>query len=574
MRSAGAAALALVLALGLAPVAGAHDEASEGGEITHRDTRAELASADIGNALDRAQLTSRSSAALSEYLPTSWCGTRRETDDVTNAAFPASVPQIKVVYAYPNDLADRSAGWSGSLQSSVSSIGEFLGLQSGGRRSLRFDMGTNCGSEYVDIQVVPLPHAELYYTAMSDDDEFNAISDDVHAALPAPSAPRKVFILADGLSKGGIYGIGEVYTNPIVDPDRPDASNPHNVDPDMTGIMYVPPSTSSSFAGWQPTVMLHEITHNLGGVQPSAPRATSFAHCIDGEDVMCYEDGSPEGAFYADNVCPLAGGAISQTYDCGHNDYYNPDPPAGSYLATHWNVYNSVFMASCTQLGTACGGDIVPTPPVNQGAPTVIGLPRRGSVLTATLGSWLNAPSSYAIQWQRGANGTWGDIPGANALAYFAGPADVGAALRVTVTAANEDGGAIAASAPTAAVSDPAAAAVTQRTRTVRIRLRNGARRLAGTLTAQVRNVASGREVSTPATKVSLPAGTWRLKLCAGRAGTSPRCTTTARVRSRKRGVRLPAAKVVVGTAGTLKVTASALDAKRRVRARGQAASD
>jgi hypothetical protein len=46
------------------------------------------------------------------------------------------------------------------------------------------------------------------------------------------------------------------------------------------------------------------------------------------------------------------------------------------------------------------------------------------------------------------------------------------------------------------------------------------------------------------------------------------------RVRSRKRGVRLPAAKVVVGTGGTLKVTASALDAKRRVRARGQAASD
>jgi hypothetical protein len=230
-------------------------------------------------------------------------------------------------------------------------------------------------------------------------------------------------------------------------------------------------------------------------------------------------------------------------------------------------------MASCTQLGTACGGDIVPTPPVNQGAPTVIGLPRRGSVLTASLGSWLNAPSSYAVQWQRAANGTWGDIPGANALAYFVGPADVGAALRVTVTAANEDGAAIAASAPTATVSDPAAA-VTQQPRTVRIRLRNGARHLAGTLTAKVRNVASGREVSTPATKVSLPAGTWRLKLCAGRVGTSPRCTTTARVRSRKRGVRLPAAKVVVGTTGTLKVTASALDGKRRVRARGQAASD
>jgi hypothetical protein len=573
MRSAGAAALALVLALIAAPVAGAHDEASEGGEITHRDTPAELASADIGDALDRAQLTSRSSAALPEYLPTTWCGTPRTDDDVANAAFPASASQIKVVYAYPNDLPNRSAGWSGSLQSSVSSIGEFLGLQSGGRRSLRFDMGTNCGSEYVDIQVVPLPHPKLYYTTKSDDDEFDAISADVHAALPAPSAPRKVFILADGLSKGGLYGVGEVYTNPVSDPDRPDAANPHNVDPDMTGIMFVLPSTSSSFAGWQPTVMLHEITHNLGGVQPSAPHATSAAHCVDGEDVMCYDDGSPEGAFWSGSMCPMGSGAISQTYDCGHDDYFNPDPPAGSYLATHWNVYNSVFMASCTQLGTACGGDIVPTPPVNQGAPTVTGFPRRGSVLTASLGSWLNAPSSYAIQWQRAANGTWGDIPGANALAYFVGPADVGAALRVTVTAANEDGAAIAASAPTATVSDPTAA-VTPHARTVRIRLRNGARHLAGTLTAKVRNVASGREVSTPATKVSLPAGTWRLKLCAGRVGTSPRCTTTARVRSRKRGVRLPAAKVVVGTTGTLKVTASALDGKRRVRARGQAASD
>jgi hypothetical protein len=570
MRSAGAAALALVLALGLAPVAGAHDEASEGGEITHRDTPAELAGADITRALARAELTSRTSAALPEYLPTTWCGTRRTTDDVANAAFPAIAAQIKVVYAYAFGETDRSAAWTDSLQADVSRIEQYLALQSGGRRALRFDMGTNCGPQYVDVQVVELPYNRAHYLSFNADDRFDEVANDVNASLAPATGARNVFVLADGLSTSSVYGIGQVYPNA----SQPPASYIHDQG-DLTGIMFVTPGTSPDPVGWQPTVMLHEMTHNLGAVQFAAPRSTSFAHCIDGEDVMCYEDGSPEGAFYADNVCPLAGGAISQTYDCGHNDYYDPSSTPSGYLATHWNVYNSVFMASCTQLGTACGGDIVPTPPVNQGAPTVIGLPRRGSVLTATLGSWLNAPSSYAVQWQRGANGTWGDIPGANALAYFAGPADVGAALRVTVTAANEDGAAIAASAPTATVTDPAAAAVTQRARTVRIRLRNGARHLAGTLTAKVRNVASGREVSTPATKVSLPAGTWRLKLCAGRAGgTSPRCTTTAHVRSRKRGVRLPAAKVVVGTAGTLKVTASALDAKRRVRARGQAASD
>ncbi|MEN3285471.1 MAG: hypothetical protein V7607_6611 [Solirubrobacteraceae bacterium] len=573
MRSAGAAALALVLALVLAPVAGAHDETGDRGDVTHRDTPAELAGADISRALARAQLTSRTSAALPQYLPTTWCGTRRTDEDAVDDAFSPSIAHIKVVYAYPSDLTDRSAAWSDSLQADVSHIGEYLALQSGGRRALRFDMGTNCGTQYVDVQVVQLPHTQAEYLALANDDEFDAIRDDVHAALASPSGSRDVFVVADGLSTGDVYGIGEVYDDPNVGTDQPGSNNPHNFG-GLTGIMFVEPTTNPNPSGWQPTVMLHEITHNLGGVQLSAPHSTSYAHCTDGEDLMCYRDGSPQQGSYTASVCPTAAGTISQTYDCGHNDYYNPDPGVGSYLATHWNVYNSVFMASCAQLGTGCGGDLVSTPPVNQGAPAVIGTPRRGTILTATLGSWLNVPSSYAIQWQRASNGAWTAIGGAVAPAYVAGPADVGAALRVTVTAANGDGAALAASAPTATVTDPTATIPAARPRTVHIQLRNGARHLAGTLTAKVRNVAAGREVSTPATKVSLPAGTWRLKLCAGRSGASPRCMTTARVRSRKRGVRLPAARVVVRTAGTLKVTASALDGKRRVRARGQAASD
>jgi hypothetical protein len=562
MRSAGAAALALVLALGLAPVAGAHHVE---GEVTHRDTPAELAAADINRTLATAQLSGRSSAALPQYLPATWCGTRRTTDDTTNAAFPATAAQIKVVYAYASDQPDDSAAWSNSLQADVSTIGRYLALQSGGRRALRFDMGTNCGLQYVDIQVVALPQARGYYL-----DNFARVGNDVNAALAAPSGPRNAFVLADGLSGGGVYGIGQVYPNA----DQPADYDLHNSG-GLTGMMFVQPSTSPDASGWQPTVMLHEVSHNLGAVQWAAPHSTSYAHCIDGLDVMCYQDGSTEGNSYVTTVCPTTSGAISQTYDCGHDDYYDPQPAGSSYLATHWNVYDSAFMASCTQLGTACGGDVVPTPPVNQGAPAVTGTPRRGMILTASVGTWLNAPSSYAIQWQRASNGAWTDIAGATGPAYVAGPGDVGALLRITVTAANPDGASIAASAPTATVTDiTAAAAPAPGARTIRIRLRNGARRLAGTLTAKVRNVTGGREVSTAATKVALPAGTWRLRLCAGRSGASPRCTTTARIRSRKRGVRLPAAKVVVRTAGTLKVTAAALDGKRRVRARGQAASD
>ena len=574
MRFAGACVLALALALGLAPVAGAHDEPG-GSEISHRDTPAELAAADVNRALARAQLTTRSAAALPEYLPTTWCGTRRTDDDTVNAAFSSSAAQIKVVYAYASGQPDRSAAWSDSLQADVSRIEQFLSLQSGGRRALRFDMGTNCGPQYVDVQVVALPQTRATYIGYDNDsdpntDEFDAIADDVSAALGGRRYGRDVFVLADGLSDdgGNVYGIGEVYPNH----DEAGPSNIHNAG-GLAGMMFVEPSTTPNASGWQPTVMLHELTHNLGGVQSTAPHSTSFAHCTDGQDVMCYQDGSPEGVFYSSSVCPYVGGTIPQTYDCGHNDYYNPDPPAGSYLATHWNVYTSAFMGSCTQLGTACGGDIVPTPPVNATAPTIVGAPRRGTVLAATLGSWLNMPSSYAVQWQRAANGTWTDIAGANGLAYAVGAADVGAALRVNVVAANADGAAAAASAPTATVIDPNAAPPAEQPRKVHIQLRKGGRRI-GTLTAKVRNVSGGREVTTAATKVSLPAGTWRLKLCAGRVGVSSKCVTTARVRSRKRGVRLPAAKVVVRTSGTLKLTAAALDGHRRIRARGQAASD
>jgi len=45
--------------------------------------------------------------------------------------------------------------------------------------------------------------------------------------------------------------------------------------------------------------------------------------------------------------CVPLEGAITASYDCGRDDYFNLAPPPGSYLATHWNVYDSVFLAPC-----------------------------------------------------------------------------------------------------------------------------------------------------------------------------------------------------------------------------------
>jgi hypothetical protein len=328
---------------------------------------------------------------------------------------------------------------------------------------------------------------------------------------------------------------------------------------------------------WQPTVMLHEITHNLGGVQQSAPHKTAGWHCWDGEDVMCYDDDSSGSELYTGAVCPLADNAIPQTYDCGHDDYFNPDPAPLSYLETHWNVYRSAFMGACTQLGPACGDNIVPAVPVNTALPTVTGSAEPGAVLTASAGTWINNPTTYALQWQRAAGDDWASVPGATGANYMVAGSDGGIALRVVVTASNVDGAAIVASAPTAAVAAaalPTASPPKPAAHALKIALRDRARHAKGTLAATVVAVAAGREVRTTAAKIAVTAGTWRLRLCAGPTRGHLRCALSKRVSTRTRSVRLPATRVLVRSAkGTLRITAALVDRRQRVRAQGSVAS-
>lgn len=80
-------------------------------------------------------------------------------------------------------------------------------------------------------------------------------------------------------------------------------------------------------------VMLHEGGHNLGAVSISAPNSTGAAHCVDGNDIMCYADGGPYESKFSRTVCD-----DRAWFDCRHNDYFNASPRKGSYLSTHWNL--------------------------------------------------------------------------------------------------------------------------------------------------------------------------------------------------------------------------------------------
>ena len=85
----------------------------------------------------------------------------------------------------------------------------------------------------------------------------------------------------------------------------------------------------------------HELMHTLGAVQKGAPHATSAGHCWDQPDDMCYDDDGNGPT----TMVTLCAGRDSALFDCNHDDYfYAGGPPQLSWLATHWNTYDSSWL--------------------------------------------------------------------------------------------------------------------------------------------------------------------------------------------------------------------------------------
>src|SRR4051812_40487337 len=379
-RHALGATLFALTTLALPTFALTHHDANR---LTHRDTRGQLQEVNLAAVVATANEQTDGAAA---GLPTTWCGDETTTDNPANAATPVNKPQFKVVYAYAADRPNRFAGFKDAIQANLAIVQRFLSAQDGGTKGLRLDMGTACGAKYVDIQVVPLPGPRSAYQ-----DNFGAIASVVQRALGSPGGPRDAVVLADGLSGGNQeYGLGETIMG--ASGEQAGAKNVHNRG-GLTSVLFSRDGAAAPGAarwGWWPEGFLHEMTHNLGAVQWGAPHSTEppgqtlpqYGHCWQGADVMCYAEDS--GAAHAmQQDCASLPGAIPQSYDCGRDDYFNPAPAAGSYLATHWNTYDSVFLAPCGAIAPACGGGNlwVPTPPAASGGPTVAGSARRGTDL-------------------------------------------------------------------------------------------------------------------------------------------------------------------------------------------------
>ena len=139
----------------------------------------------------------------------------------------------------------------------------------------------------------------------------------------------------------------------------------------------------------------------------------------------------------------------------------------------------SVRVSALTSVTGQASGSASTTPrslPISTGAPSVswasplgttVSAPQVGRTLTATAGSWNpngTAITGYGYQWQINTGSGWTSIPGATASSYQP-TGNVGATLRVQVTASNVAGGTAAVS--TASVPIVPAPASVPRTVTV-----------------------------------------------------------------------------------------------------------
>lgn len=228
--------------------------------------------------------------------------------------------RVQAVYAVPAGSPDRYSTVAPSIARWAAETDQVFAesaKKTGGVRHVRYVTDSNCA---LVVQKVVL-------SASGDDTFANTLAE--MRALGFTRPDRKYMVWMESTVLCGIAGY---YFD-----DRPGQDNYNNgTAPGQVGRT---DSGCWGLASRGSSVEAHELLHNLGGVQPTAPNATSLGHCDDDADRMCYADGSP--GLVMRNVCPAAQEAL---LDCGNDDYFSTSPPTGSYLATKWNTARSSFL--------------------------------------------------------------------------------------------------------------------------------------------------------------------------------------------------------------------------------------
>jgi MG2 domain len=221
--------------------------------------------------------------------------------------------RVQLIYAHASDVADRYATYLASFQQWAADADSYYNnsaAQTGGSRHVRFVTDSSCNPVIPDVTL----------STTGDDNAVNTFNE--LSAMGYNLASRKYVVLVDAYVYCGISSTAW--------DDSPGSTNANNYGNTFGRV---------DAGCWGGPLIGHELGHELGMVQMSAPHSDGNWHCTDGYDLMCDYGASPNLTFSA---CPDSSYNVS--LDCNHDDYFSTNPPAGSYLATHWNSANNVFL--------------------------------------------------------------------------------------------------------------------------------------------------------------------------------------------------------------------------------------
>lgn len=159
--------------------------------------------------------------------------------------------------------------------------------------------------------------------------------------------PDRDYLMFADTTAAGICGIGTMSND-----DRPTDDNWNHDGPSYARV---------DAGCWGAATALHEMSHNFGAVQDSAPNTSLGGHCTDEWDIMCYSDTPYHPAMRI--ICGDRAGDKT-VLDCNHDDFFNAHPAPGSYLAGHWNTANSPFLTAVEAAPTP-----TPLPPTSTPSP-------------------------------------------------------------------------------------------------------------------------------------------------------------------------------------------------------------
>lgn len=255
----------------------------------------------------------------------------------------------QIIYARPKDTTSRYQEMAPKLRSWFKSADGIITEE-----AKKFNVSTHikifCEKGEISVVEAVLPNISSFYSNSPDTREM--LVNDI-TALGYNKKNEKYIVYYDGSASGCSSDSAMPCISQQTEKgpdDRLSEDNVYNTGPDFAFLYKVDDAIiqqyfETSYEMLAPILILHEYAHTMGAVQASAPHSTQKEslskqkHCTDsqtigrgGTDIMCKSDG--EGEIFG-NACP---GMYPFHFDCNNDDYFNPKPKPGSYLATHWNL--------------------------------------------------------------------------------------------------------------------------------------------------------------------------------------------------------------------------------------------